>query len=280
MKLVQYIKLARLDKPIGIYLLLWPSLMGLLIGGINANLTFKSFLIVLCGAIIVRSCGCVINDISDHNIDKSVKRTQTRPLAAGKLTIFEAWTFFAILALFSLAILLITPKLTQMISLIFAVCIVIYPLTKRFLNAPQVFLGITFGSGAIISYSLVNSDFSISILLLYIAVICWTISFDTFYAMEDLKDDLKIGINSTAILWKDNAIKVALFFHYVFLGIFTIIGLLNEFSIAFYFFVLLLVIFVFIQIGYIKKKKYLEAFKFNNWVGMICVLALSSEIIW
>ena len=83
-----------------------------------------------------------------------------------------------------------------------------------------------------------------------------------------------------AILWNDNAIKVALFFHYVFLGIFTIIGLLNEFSIMFYFFVLLLVAFVFIKIGYIKKKKYLEAFKFNNWVGIICVLALSSEIIW
>ena len=142
-KLQPFIELARLDKPVGIYLLLWPSLLGLLLAGTSSQIQLKNILIVLIGSILVRSCGCIINDISDYKIDKQVKRTLTRPLARGSLSLFQAWVFFIILGISSLLILLFTNPLTIKISIFFAILITLYPLTKRFLSAPQFILGIT-----------------------------------------------------------------------------------------------------------------------------------------
>ena len=195
-KIKSYIELVRLDKPIGIYLLLWPSLLGLILGSIQSSqISFKNILIVLIGAVLVRSCGCIINDISDHKLDKLVKRTANRPIANGAISLKEAWLFFIFLGLCSLYLLTFTPYLTMKVALAFAVMIMIYPLTKRFFMAPQFILGITFGSGTLISYSLESNIFSPSIFILYMGVISWIISFDTFYALEDIEDDIKIGIN-------------------------------------------------------------------------------------
>ena len=124
--------MARLDKPIGIYLLLWPSLIGLLLSSIDNQLAFSNLLIVIIGAILVRSCGCVINDISDYKFDRLVDRTKDRPLANGELSLLEGWIFFIILGGLSLSLLLLTPVLTQIISLCFAILILAYPLSKRF----------------------------------------------------------------------------------------------------------------------------------------------------
>ena len=144
-KLKAYIELARIDKPIGIYLLLWPSLLGLFLAGLNSNISLKNILIVILGSLLVRSCGCVINDISDFKIDKLVQRTAGRPLATGALNVFEAWVFFFVLALLSLYLLKFTNPLTIKISIFFAILIVLYPLSKRFIPTPQFLLGITFG---------------------------------------------------------------------------------------------------------------------------------------
>ena len=128
-KLQPFIELARLDKPVGIYLLLWPSLLGLVLAGTNTQIQLKNILIVIAGSILVRSCGCVINDISDYKIDKQVKRTLTRPLAKGSVSLFQAWVFFIFLGILSLLILFFTNPLTIKISIFFAILITLYPLT-------------------------------------------------------------------------------------------------------------------------------------------------------
>ncbi len=274
-----YFKLARLDKPIGIYLLLWPSLMGLMLGGISSDIyAVKNFFIVLIGAILVRSCGCVINDISDHKFDKLVSRTKDRPIASGQISLREAWLFFFILALSSLCLLLFVPITTIYISMIIAVFILLYPLTKRFLKAPQFFLGITFGSGTLISYSLVSTSFSLSILLLFIGTVLWIISFDTIYALEDIEDDKLIGINSTPILWDDKAIIISKILHLLFYFSLLLIFYINQFSPLFLAILLLLFCIYFYQNSLVNQGKYLKSFKMNNWVGMIASTGFVIEI--
>ena len=274
-----YFKLARLDKPVGIYLLLWPSLMGLMLGGINSDIyEVKNFFIVLIGAILVRSCGCVINDISDHRFDKLVSRTKDRPIASGQISLREAWLFFFLLALSSLGLLLFVPKTTIYISMIIAVFILLYPLTKRFLKAPQFFLGITFGSGTLISYSLVSTNLSLSILLLFIGTVLWIISFDTIYALEDIEDDKLIGINSTPILWGDRAIIISKILHLLFYFSLLLIFYINQFSPLFLAILLLLFCIYFYQNSLVNQGKYLKSFKVNNWVGMIASISFAIEI--
>ena len=278
-KLKSYIEIARIDKPIGIYLLLWPSVLGLLIAGTINEIKIIDLLIVIIGSILVRSCGCVINDISDYKIDKLVSRTVGRPLATGALSIYEAWGFFLLLGLMSLSLLFFTNPLTIKIGIFFAIFIIVYPLTKRFFKAPQFFLGVTFGSGSLISYSLVSSSLSLSIIILYIGLIAWIISFDTYYALEDIEDDRSIGINSTAILWGDNVIKIARLLHLLFYVSILVIAILNSFSYYFFFvFIILFLIFMY-QKKLLDNDKFLEAFKINNWIGMLAVIGFTIEII-
>ncbi len=271
-KIKSYIELARLDKPIGIYLLLWPSLIGLILGFIqSAQISLKNILIVIIGSVLVRSCGCVINDISDYKLDKLVKRTANRPIPSGAISLEEAWLFFIFLSLCSLCLLTFTPYVTMKIAFVFAAMIMIYPLTKRFFMAPQFILGITFGSGTLISYSLESNIFSPSIFILYIGVIAWIISFDTFYALEDIEDDKKIGINSTPILWGKNTVTIAKALHYIFYISLVIIAYVNNFSLIFILIIFILLILNRSQMKLVDEKKYLEIFKFNNWIGMIAV---------
>ncbi len=278
-KIISFIELARLDKPIGIYLLLWPSLLGLLLAAIQSEtIDFINYLIVIIGSILVRSCGCVINDISDSKIDKQVSRTLNRPLANGSISIIEAWLFFILLGILSTSLLIFTNSLTVKISIFFALLIMLYPLTKRFLKAPQFFLGITFGSGSLIAYSLQSSVFSISLAILYLGIIAWIISFDTYYALEDKDDDLKININSTAILWGDDAIKYAQILQIFFYVSLFLIAVINEFSLYFYsVFGGLLILFIH-QTKLIKENKFIKCFKINNWIGILAVLGFSFQI--
>ena len=278
-KILNYIRLARLDKPIGIYLLLWPSLLGLLLGAISrGSIDFENILIVVVGSILVRSCGCVINDISDRNFDKVVERTKERPLASGNISLGEAWVFFIILSVASFSLLLATPLLTIKIALCVSLLIVLYPLCKRFLKAPQLILGITFGSGSVISYSLQSESFSLSIIILYIGLVAWIISFDSFYALEDIDDDKKIGINSTPILWGDKTIFIANVLHLIFYASLLLIAYLNEFSIFFLFTMGILLLLLYYQNQLARKELYLNAFKTNNYIGLVAVLGFAAEI--
>ena len=278
-KILNYARLARLDKPIGIYLLLWPSLLGLLLGAISRGfIDYENILIIVVGSILVRSCGCVINDISDRNFDKVVERTKERPLASGNISLGEAWVFFIILSVASFSLLLATPLLTIKIALCVSLLIVLYPLSKRFLKAPQLILGITFGSGSVISYSLQSESFSLSIIILYIGLVAWIISFDSFYALEDIDDDKKIGINSTPILWGDKTIFIANVLHLIFYASLLLIAYLNEFSIFFLFTMGILLLLLYYQNQLAKKELYLNAFKTNNYIGLVAVLGFAVEI--
>ncbi len=278
-KLMLYLRLARLDKPVGIYLLLWPSLMGLMLGGLNEGyIDFENYLIVLAGAILARSCGCVINDISDHKFDKLVSRTKDRPIAKGEVSLKGAWIFFFILASSCLSLLMFVPKTTVEISLVIAVFILIYPLTKRFLKAPQFFLGITFGSGTLISYSLASPNFSISIMILFLGAVLWIISFDTIYALEDEDDDRIIGINSTPILWEDKTIIISKILHLLFYASLFLIFYVNQFSLLFLVILFILLCIYFYQYSLVNEGEYLKAFKTNHWVGMLATIGFAAEI--
>ena len=279
-KIRSFIALARLDKPIGIYLLLWPSLLGYVLAGINSELQFRNFLIVVIGSILVRSCGCVINDISDYKIDKLVERTLNRPLALGSISLIEAWLFFLVLSILSLLLLFQTNSLTIKISIFFAFLIILYPLTKRFFIAPQFILGITFGSGSIIAYSLESNIFSMSLAILYSGIIAWIISFDTYYALEDKNDDEQIGVNSTAILWGDNSIIYSKILHIFFYVCLLVIGLINGFSYLFYIFFFVLIYLFILQSKIIKENRYIEAFRINNWIGIVALVSFTFEIIY
>ena len=278
-KIISYIELTRLNKPIGIYLLLWPALLGLILSSINTQLTFKNIFIVILGSIIVRSCGCVINDISDYRIDMHVKRTVNRPLANQSISIVEAWILFIILGIISLVLLFFTNPLTIKISIFFALLITLYPLSKRFIRAPQFILGITFGSSCLIAYSLQSNEFTISLAILYIGIVAWIISFDTYYALEDKEDDLKININSTAILWGKNAVIYSKLLQITFYTCLLIIGIINKFSYLFLIGLLVLILIFIYQSKLIKNKMYIDAFKINNFVGMTAVIFFILEII-
>ena len=278
-KIIPFIELTRLNKPIGIYLLLWPALLGLILSSINTQLTFKNIFIVIFGSIIVRSCGCVINDISDYRIDMHVKRTVNRPLANQSISIVEAWILFIILGIISLVLLFFTNPLTIKISIFFALLITLYPLSKRFIRAPQFILGITFGSSCLIAYSLQSNEFTISLAILYIGIVAWIISFDTYYALEDKEDDLKININSTAILWGKNAVIYSKLLQITFYTCLLIIGIINKFSYLFLIGLLVLILIFIYQSKLIKNKMYIDAFKINNFVGMTAVIFFILEII-
>ena len=278
-KLMIYLRLARLDKPVGIYLLLWPSLIGLMLGISNSGIyDLKNFFIVLIGSILVRSCGCVINDISDYKFDKLVSRTKDRPIAKGEISLKSAWIFFCILASSCLGLLMFVPKTTAQISVVIAVFILMYPMTKRFLKAPQIFLGITFGSGTLISYSLVSTNFSLSIFIMFLGTILWIISFDTIYALEDIDDDRVIGINSTPILWEDKTIIISKILHLLFYFSLLLIFYVNQFSLLFLAILFILLCIFLYQYSLVAERKYLKAFKTNHWVGMFAAIGFAVEI--
>ena len=277
--LMKYIRLSRLDKPIGIYLLLWPSVLGLLLAALNEGyIDFKNYLIVIAGAILVRSCGCVINDISDHKFDRLVERTKDRPIASGEISLKQAWGFFIVLSIASLSLLLLTPTITIKLALSFSLLILLYPFAKRFIKAPQVILGITFGSGSIISYSLQSGSFSLSIIILYVGLVAWIVSFDSIYALEDIEDDAKIGINSTPILWGKKTVPIANILQLLFYAAIALIAYLNTFSAFFIVTFSLLLALLYFQNKLVKAGRYLDAFKFNNNIGIVLVTGFILEI--
>ena len=191
-----FFKLARLDRPIGIWLIFWPALATLLATTQGQNFA-KNLFIIIIGSIVVRSLGCVINDIFDRNIDSKVARTKKRPIAAGQINVFEALTFFVFLSLIAILLLIHTNFHTLLISLSFGLLIIIYPLMKRIFWGPQIFLGLVFNPALIVSA--MNNNLSKLSLLLYTAFFFWVVAYDTYYGLADINDDKKIGVNSTAI---------------------------------------------------------------------------------
>lgn len=195
-----YVALTRLDRPIGIFLLLWPTWWAIWIAA-DGRPDWRVLLVFTAGVVLMRSAGCVANDYADRHIDIHVKRTLNRPLAAGKVTAREAAALFVALAGLAFALVLLMNALTIALSLVAVVLAVIYPFMKRVTHLPQVVLGVAFGWSVPMAFAAQSNALPPVAWLLMIATVLWTIAYDTMYAMVDRDDDLRIGVKSTAILF-------------------------------------------------------------------------------
>jgi len=269
-KALAIFELMRLDKPIGIYLLLWPALLALVIST-NGDFEYADLLIVITGSILVRSAGCVINDIWDKDLDGGVERTKTRPIPSKKLSTSESWTVFAILGVLSLMLLSLTNTNTIYVSICFGLMIVIYPLTKRFFIGPQIFLGLTFNP-TIIVYAMTNELNNPTMIFLYFAIAAKTIAFDSFYGLCDIEDDKKLGINSTPLWWGSKTLSIIAILQFAVISLLLIVGLKAELSSAWYIGIILLGGFYFYQHRLASQKNFLLAFKNNNWASLYLLI--------
>lgn len=196
----RWLRLMRLDRPIGTYLLLWPTLWALWFAGAGSP-SVANLIIFTLGVVAMRAAGCVINDYADRNVDGSVERTKNRPLPAGEIQPYQALILFVLLLCLSLALVLMTNQLTIILSFGGLALAATYPFLKRFTHLPQLGLGAAWAWAVPMAFAAERGQLPVSLWLIFVAVILWTIAFDTYYAMVDRDDDLKVGIKSTAILF-------------------------------------------------------------------------------
>ena len=232
---------------------------------------------MILGSFLTRSLGCAINDLTDRKFDKNVERTKDRPLANNSLSVLEALFFILLLSICSLLLLSLTNIFTIMlVGLIAVPMIIIYPLMKRFIAVPQIFLGATFGLSLPISYSIAESTISLEVLFLYFGCVFWIIAYDTYYALCDLDDDRKLNLNSAAIFFGDDTRKAVIVFSSLFVFSVLILAYKNVSSI-----IALGVLFLLYQIYFqnqlSKTNKNLEAFKANSQVGLVVAVLLFIE---
>ena len=281
----KYSQLLRLDQPIGYLLLMMPCFWGVLAASnsyqeVSENLYY--FLIFAVGSVVMRSAGCVINDLFDKDLDKYVLRTARRPLASGTISSTEAIIIFILLNLCGLAILLTLNLLAIIIGLISFLLFIVYPLMKRITYWPQFFLGITFNVGCLIGYASVENILNIQIAFLYLAGIFWTLGYDTIYAHQDRSDDLDIGIKSTAILFGEKTkYWVAVFYSLMLLSLFSF-GVFNQTNFLFFIGLFFIAMHLYYQIKKLdinNSKGCLKIFKSNQQVGILVVLAILISIL-
>jgi len=201
-QLQNYASLMRLDKPIGIWLLLWPTLWALWLAG-EGHPDGGVFLVFVIGVIVMRSAGCVLNDFADRNIDPYVERTRMRPIASGAVAPMEALTLFVALALIAIGLAAMLNRQAQLLAVIAAGLTVVYPFIKRFVSIPQFVLGAAFGWAVPMAFAAQTGEASQLGWLVFATALVWAVIYDTFYAMVDREDDLKVGVKSTAILFGD-----------------------------------------------------------------------------
>ncbi|MBT5407734.1 4-hydroxybenzoate octaprenyltransferase [Candidatus Pseudothioglobus sp. Uisw_041] len=276
-----YIRLMRLDKPIGSLLLLWPTYWALFLsadGWPDLDILF----IFTSGVFIMRTAGCVINDFADRKIDKHIVRTQQRPLATGEISSNSALVLFGLLLLIALGLVLQTNILTIKLSLIAVLLATLYPFTKRWTNLPQLVLGAAFGMSVPMAFSAQTGVVPLTAWLVFIATLVWTLIYDTFYAMADRDEDLKIGVKSTAILFAKydqiiiTLLQILLIIVLILIGNVFDLGLIYDFS-------LVIISFFMIYHQFLLKKRqkeeYFKAFLNNNFIGMTAFLGIFLSVI-
>jgi 4-hydroxybenzoate polyprenyl transferase, proteobacterial len=266
-----YWQLARLDKPIGTLLLLWPTLWALWLASAGVP-SFSLLLIFTAGVFVMRSAGCVINDYADRDFDGHVKRTSARPLPAGRLTAIRALLFFLLLVLIAFVLVWQLNQFTIYLSVGGLLLAAIYPFMKRVTSLPQVVLGMAFSWAIPMAYGAVAGQLTVTTWLLFLANLVWTIAYDTMYAMVDRDDDLKIGVKSTAILFGQNDRLYIALLQLGTLGLLAIIGGLEQLTVSYYISLLLAAgLFIYQQwlIRHRQRDACFHAFLNNNWVGML-----------
>ena len=271
-----FIDLIRLKKPIGFMLLFWPCAWGLTLAydfSSNLNNYFFYLILFFLGAVLMRSAGCIVNDILDKEFDKKVLRTKNRPIASDKISIKLAIFYVLILCFFALLVLLNFNTYTIILALGSMPLAFTYPLMKRFTYWPQLFLGITFNYGLILGWTAIQNEIDLLPILFYLGAIFWTLGYDTIYGFQDIKDDEIIGLKSASIKFKDNA-KSFIFLCYLILCIsILVIGYLINSNLFFYIFMVLPISHLyFYQIKKFDPKNPIEClkiFKSNNLLGLL-----------
>lgn len=276
MRIKKYLELMRFHKPIGIFLLLWPTMWALWIAARGLP-SIKNMIIFVAGVIIMRAAGCVINDFADRHFDSHVKRTQNRPITTGEITSRNAIILFLILCILAFGLVLLTNLLTIILAVFAVITATIYPFMKRYTHFPQVVLGIAFSFSVPMAFAAQINQLSLTTWLLMLATIFWTIAYDTQYAMVDREDDSKIGIKSTAILFgKHDRLFIAVFQCLV-LILLLLVGYCEKRSLIYFisiFAAFLLFLYQQKLIATRDPQKCFRAFLNNHWVGLIVFLGI------
>ena len=276
-----FIELTRLKRPIGYMLLFWPCAWGLtIVYDFSSDLKIYFFYLMLffLGAVLMRSAGCIVNDVLDRKFDDKVFRTKDRPIASGKISVKLGLLYAGLLCLLAFLVLINFNFFTIIIALASMPLAFTYPLMKRFTYWPQLFLGITFNYGLILGWTSINPEINLIPLIFYIGAIFWTLAYDTIYGFQDIKDDEIIGLKSTSIKFKSNPVIFLYLCYIIFLSSLIFIGFLNGFG-KLYYSSLLLTIW---HMYFIQLKNFnpnnpdicLKIFKSNNFLGLIIFISL------
>ena len=276
-----FIELTRLKKPIGFMLLFWPCIWGLtLVYDFNSSINNYFFfsLLFLAGSILMRSAGCIVNDIADKNFDQKVERTKNRPIASGKVSVKLALIYSIALCGLAFLVLINFNKFTIYMALLSMPLAFTYPLMKRITYWPQLFLGVTFNYGLVLAWISVSNDLSLVSIAFYVGAIFWTLGYDTIYGFQDIKDDEIIGVKSTSIKFKNNPKKFLLICYLTFITSLVLIGLLMNFNLFYFMFLLIPILHLLnFQIKKLDIKNTTEClnkFKSNNTLGFLIFLNL------
>jgi 4-hydroxybenzoate polyprenyltransferase len=275
-RLQQYGLLARFDKPIGILILLWPTLWALWIAS-EGQPDLLVLTVICIGVVLTRAAGCVINDYADRDFDPHVERTQQRPIASGTVSPSEALKLFAVLIISAFTLVLLLNWMTILLSLIGAGLIASYPFTKRYTHLPQAYLGIAFGWAIPMSFAAQTNSIPTVAWLMYLAVALWAIVYDTMYAMVDKEDDLKIGVKSTAILFADKVREIIGLLQLLVVVLLIIIGQMQMLGTAYYLGLFLASgLFIYQQILIVDQQKSccFKAFLNSHYFGMVVFIGL------
>jgi 4-hydroxybenzoate polyprenyltransferase len=278
-KLDAYERLMRLNKPIGILLLLWPTLWALWLAsrGIPDWITL---LIFLTGTVLMRSAGCVMNDIADRKYDGLVERTKNRPLATGEVSLNEASLLAAGLVVAAFCLVVLFNQKTILLSFAALFLAATYPLTKRFLLIPQAYLGVAFGFGIPMAFAAVNDYIPPLAWILLAANVFWAVAYDTQYAMVDRDDDIKIGIKSSAIFFGKYDVIAVMICYATMLGLLVYVGQFMGFKKLYFFGLLAASLLIYRQYVLIKnrdKNDCFKAFLQNNWIGLAIFIGLATQ---
>ena len=276
-----YINIMRLDRPIGIYLLLWPTLWSLCLST-GSLPSLKLLLVFVVGVVVMRSAGCVMNDIADRNIDPFVERTKNRPLAMGGMTVKQAWILFALL----IAVAFFLVLQLNIKAIVFAIgglsLTILYPFCKRLFVAPQLILGLAFSWSIPMVFAATNTDFGPAFYVLWLSTALWIVLYDTFYAMGDQADDVRLGVYSTAILFGSHAKLITGFLQITVLCLLGLMGHLFNLGNLFFFSVVAVSVLFLRQQFLIRNsdpEACLKAFLENNYVGGIIFVGIAASIL-
>ncbi len=276
-----FIELTRLRKPIGYMLLFWPCSWGLTLAydfSKNLNIYFFYMILFFLGSVLMRSAGCIVNDILDRKFDKKVLRTKNRPIASGKISLTLGLFYAAALCTLAFLVLINFNYFTILIALASMPLAFTYPLMKRYTYWPQLFLGITFNYGLILGWSSINNEIDLIPTVFYLGAIFWTLGYDTIYGFQDIKDDEIIGLKSTSIKFKSKPnVFLSTCYSFFLLSLLSI-GFLMEMNKVYF----ILLIIIFYQMFYLQLRKFdyknsmvcLKTFKSNNMVGFLVLTAL------